>query len=387
MSNETSAIDKKKEGRNSENKDDFVSNIGDFLTTLLILFLLILAYYGLSGLVLYACKLGQSNILPTELKCFPYEDVMPNIQPIQTNIFTTFTDPQLSMKMSFPYDKYNASNKILDMFREYKKEPKSHFLANYFISIMESLIHFNYSSFNTILNMLNGLPEFLLVFFGPIIVGIISTIIFLLDHLYVIYLWFINMKWFFKTNSNKTNEGEPKWEDVTLLSPINYACAVSLVILFVMVFFPAMPFMSFLSFFTMAWCMLSCLTFKAEMYSKSITASAIIQDIFKYYKVPIMGIFSFFVVVSAFSKLGLIPGIFSIITLVLIYFGIITIDIFKSINQDDLSAVTSYDQAKKTCVNNKEQVKEKHGLLYNMLFGQKGGNLVKELKKLSKNKN
>ena len=199
--------------------------------TVFILFIIIIVYYSSSGLLLYACKLGQSNILPTDAHCFPYTDNKLDIQPIRTNIFTTFNDPPLSMKMKFPYNEENAANKLLDMFREYKNEPKSNFLANYFISIMESVVQFNYSAFNTILNMLNGLPEILIILFGPIIVGILSTIIFLLDHIYLIYLWFAKMGWFFKTNTNDSNTGNPKWADVTFVSPFNYWCALSLVIL------------------------------------------------------------------------------------------------------------------------------------------------------------
>ena len=220
-SSDTSIIDDKKTESTTSNNGNYVSNIGSFLLTVFIIFLIIVVYYASSGLVLYACKLAQSNILPTDIHCFPYTETKPDIQPIQTNIFTTFTEPQLSMKMSFPYNEYNSSNKILDMFREYKNKSSSNFLANYFISIMESLIHFNYSAINTILNMLNGLPEVLLIIFGPIIVGFLSTIIFIVDHLYIIYLWFSNMGWFFKTNSNNSGTGEPKWEDVQITEPIN----------------------------------------------------------------------------------------------------------------------------------------------------------------------
>lgn len=78
-------------------------------------------YFSCSGLILYGCKLAQSNILPTNIHCSPYTDTKPNIQPIETNIFTTmFTKPQMSMKLKFPHNEYNASNKILDMFYEYK---------------------------------------------------------------------------------------------------------------------------------------------------------------------------------------------------------------------------------------------------------------------------
>jgi hypothetical protein len=384
-SSDTSAIDEKNNEQKSSSNNNYFSNIGSFIFTVIILFIMIALYYASSGLILYACKLAQSNILPTDVHCYPYEETKPNIQPIQTNIFTTYSDPELSMKMKFPYDDYNSKNKLIDLFREYKNEPKSNFLANYFISLIESVVQFNYSSFNFILNILNSnLPEPVIILFGPIIVGFLSTIIFILDHLYLIYLWFANMGWFFKTNINNSASGRPKWEDIGLLSPFYYWCSVGLVILFIILFFFSLPLLSIIASIAMLWSMFSCMTYKSEMNGKSITSLSIIQDVFKYYKLLIMGIFSFFVIVSAFTKLGTVPGIFSLITLLLIYFGIISIDTFKPISKDNLSPSVSYEQARKTC-SYKEPLGEKHGLLYDILFGgQRGGNLTKELKQIGK---
>ncbi len=383
-SSDTSAIDeKKKEESNSSDKGDYLKNIGSFMTSVVVMFIAITVYYTGSGLVLYACKLAQSNILPTDIHCSPYTDLKPDIQPIKTNIFTTGGDSPLSMKLSFPYNEYNSKNYIIDMFREYKNDPKSNFLANYFISMIESVIHFNYSIFNKILDMLNGLPEFLLVIFGPAMAAFMTTIIFILDHVYLIYLWFAQMGWFFKTNSNDTGTGNPKWEDVTFVSPFNYWCAIGLVILFAILFFFALPVISILAAFSISWCIFSCIMYKAEMGDKIISALPIIKDTFKYYKTLIMSILSFFVIVSAFSKLGTLPGIFSILTLALIYFGIISIDLFNPSGKNNLSPVVSDNQAKKTC-SFKEPPKEKHGLLYGLLFGQKGGNITKEIKAIGK---
>ena len=380
---DTSAIDEKKEESSSSNKGDYISNIGSFITSVIVMFIAITVYYTGSGLILYACKLAQSNILPTDIHCSPYTDSEPNIQPIKTNIFTTGGESPLSMKLSFPYNEYNSKNYILDMFREYKNEPRSNFLANYLISMIETIINFNYSAFNKILDMLNGLPEIILVIFGPVIVAFISTLIFIVDHFYLIYLWFAQMGWFFKTNTNDSGTGNPKWEDVTFMSPFNYWCAVWLVILFCILFFFSLPFITILASLSMSWCIFSCITYKAEMGGKIISALPIIKDTFKYYKTLIMSILSFFVVVNAFGKLGTIPGIFSILTLLLIYFGIISIDLFNPSSKENLSPVVSFNQAKKTCIF-KEPSKEKHGLLYGLVFGQQGGNITKEIKEIGK---
>jgi len=384
--NDKSAIDKKKEETSGiPNNNEGFANLASFVYTVLILFIIITIYFTTSGLLLHACKLGQSNILPTDIDCFPYKETKSNIQPIQTNIFATLSEPQLSMKLKFPYDEYNASNKLLDMFREYKNSPSSNFLANYFISIIETLIQFNYSSFNTILNMLNGLPEVLIILFGPIVVGIITTILFMIDNIYIVYLWFTQMSWFFKKNKNDTDIGKPIWKDVSLFNMFDYFCAVSLVIIFIIILFFSFPFISVITFLAMCWCIITCITYKAEMYGKSVTAANIVIDVFKYYKISIMFIFSFFVIVTAFTKLGTIPGVFSIITLALIYYGIITIDIFKPIKELNLSPIVSYKQAIKTCSNKtNSKPKEKHGLLYSLLFGQSGEDITKELKNIAK---
>jgi hypothetical protein len=211
--------------------------------------------------------------------------------------------------------------------------------------------------------------------------------VFLLDNLYLIYLWFVGLGWFFKTNTNVSGTGNPKWEDVTLLNWFSYWCAIWLVILFVILFFFAFPFFSVIAFLSIAWCVFSCITYKAEINGKDVTSVAVIQDVYKYYKLLIMGILSFFVIVSAFAKLGTVPGVFSIVTLILIYWGIISIDIFKPITKENLTPLSSYKQAKKTCSNDiKSKAEDKHGLLYNILFegGQSGGNIKKDLKNLSK---
>ena len=162
MSTDTSAIDNK---QNTSSKT--TTNIPKFFITVIISILIIAIYFSFGGFTLYACKLAQSNILPTEKNCLPYTYFKPKIEEIQTNIFSTFTNPPLSMKMKFPYNEYNFTNKIIDLFRNYKNEPNSSFLINYFIQIIESLLLFNYSSLNWILNGMNNLPETIIVLFGP----------------------------------------------------------------------------------------------------------------------------------------------------------------------------------------------------------------------------
>ena len=380
--------EKREDSTNTNKSQQFGSDIGKFFVTLALIIAIIIVYISLGSLALYGCKLGQSNILPTNDKCFPYTDTKPIIESIFTNIFTTtFTDPAQSVKLKFPYDNYNSKNKIIGILRDYKNEPHSHFLINYFIALMEGLISFNYSSLNFILNLMNGLPEPLIILLGPIILSIFSTLLLLIDNFYLIYLWFANMGWFFKQNNNTASDHKPLWENVTIMQPINYWLAFWFVWIFCILFFVLLFFaLPVLPVLTVVTCLLSGLGYIGEINNNPVSAATIILDVFKYYKAPIMSIFSFFVILSAFANLGIIPGIFSIITLILIFWGVISIDLFKPINPEMLSKVVSNNQATKTCdLTGNISTSNKHGFLYNLVFPQKGGNrIIHELKKIGK---
>lgn len=382
--NDTSAIDNKKEDKTTNSSSTYTSNVVSFITSIISIFIVVLLYFSGSSLILFVCKLAQSNILPTEENCFPYTENKPAIEQIKTNIFTTFTDPEMSMKLEIPYDDFNSSNKLINIFREYKNKSSSNFLANYFISIIEKLIIFNYASINNIMNSLNGLPEILLISLGPIIIGVLFAIMSIINLIYTIYLWFSGMGWFFKTNKNDSGNGLPKWEDITLTNPIDWGLGIGLVILFAILFFLGFGLIAIVPFVILCYCCFTCVMYKGLMNGKKTSSFTIIKEVLKYYKLTIVGIMSFFVVALAFSKLGTVSGIFSIITIGLIYWGILAIDLFKPISETNLTPVVSYDQAKKKCTFYKLKG-DQHGFLYNLLLGQKGGDITKELKKISKN--
>jgi hypothetical protein len=377
--NNTSAIDDKK-NENTSSSGSLISQIINYIISIVIVLIIIFIYFSSSGLILYLCKLAQSNILPTESNCAPYTDVKPNIQEIKTNIFTTFTQPETSMKLQFPYDK-NSKNKVIDMFKEYKNKPSSNFLANYFISITEQLLEFNYSAITVIMNIINNtLTEGLIIGIGPIIGSSLYFIGIIVNELYFIYLWFSNMIWFFKHNSNDSGNGLPKWNDVTLLEPFEWCLGVGLIFLFIFILILGFPIVLFIPLFAFNNSIFSSLLYKGVLNDKTVTVFSIIKDVFKHYKLSVVTTISLFIILLAFSNLGVIPGLFSILAVGLIYWGIISIDTFKPIPEPNLSLSVSYEQAKKTCPN---VLKQKHGFIYN-LFQQNGGNIAKEIKKAGK---
>jgi hypothetical protein len=191
------------------------------------------------------------------------------------------------------------------------------------------------------------------------------------------------MGWFFKTNKNDSGDGNPRWEDVSITSPLNWCIGITLAIVFTFLLIFGFAFVSIIPLIFYHKAILTTIFYKAMMNGKNITSFTIIKEVLKYYKLPFVGIISFFVITLAFSKLGIVPGIFSIVTLGLIYFGIISINIFNPISETNLSPSVSYNQATKKCSVYKSKG-EKHGFLYNLLIGQSGGNITKELKQINK---
>jgi hypothetical protein len=389
-SNDTSVIDEKKiESEGGTTSKD--PNYGKFLSSLLII-VFVLIYFSFSSFILYACKIAQSNVLPTDINCYPYTDNKPEITSIETNIFKTFfninskgevSDP-LSMKLNIPYNASNSKNLILDTIRQYKNSESSYFLVNYFISIFEKLTSSNFAGFNYLFNGLNKMPEILIVLIGPIILSFILPLVSIFNCLYGIYLWFSNMSWFFKKNTNEGTNGSPKWEDVSFTEPINYGCAIGLVILFTILLFVAAPYVWF-SLVSMFFVLFTIVTYTGSMNNKNIGFFDIVLELLKFYKVSIVTIISLFVISSAFATLGATSGFIGLVVLFLIWYGLISINLFNPSNLTNLTPLVSNEQATKTTCSSQSEKKEKHGLLYNLIFGsQTGGSITKDLKKLNK---
>jgi hypothetical protein len=388
-SNDTSAIDEKKtesEG-GTTNKDP---NYGKFLLSLLII-IFVLIYFSFSSFILYACKIAQSNILPSDINCYPYTDNKPEIKSIQTNIFKTLlninskrevTDP-LSMKLNIPYDK-NSKNLILDTIRQYKNSQTSYFLINYFVSIFESLVSKNFAIFNYLFNGLNKVPEILIVLIGPIILSLVFPLVIILNCIYGIYLWFSNMSWFFKKNTSESTAYTPNWEDVTFMEPINYACAIGLIILFTILLFVTAPYIWF-SLVSIIVVLLTIVSYTGSMNNKNIGFFDIVLEVFKFYKVSIITIICLFIITSAFVTLGSTSGFIGLVVLFLIWYGLISINLFNKTNPINLTPLVSDEQASKSGCLSQSIKKKKHGLLYNLIFGsQMGGSVTKDLKKINK---
>lgn len=341
---DTSTIDEK---RTPTSTSEYMTNVGKFLGIVVVIFVVVLLYFSSGGLLLYACKAAQSNMLPNDLNCSPYTKNEPKIPSIPTNIFKTETPDgkKSSLKLNFPHNHYNFSHMLLDPITNYKKNSDS-YLANYFISIIESVLVFNYMSIDKALNMLNGLNEQLVISIGPIISVILFWMLVVSDFFYFIFLWFSQMSWFFKKKSSPDSH---KWESVGLTSPMGYIGALILVFIFFILFFFVLIPMGLGSWALMVGCMLTCITYSSSLNDKPTTSLTIIKYAFLHFKPLIMMVFMVLVILATFSKIGNVPGMISLILALLLVFGIIKTDLFVSVAFDKMSPFVSDKQAPKEC--------------------------------------
>jgi hypothetical protein len=380
---DTSVIDEKK-GEDTETEDNFGKDIGKFLVSLLVIVAVLCLNFSIGGCVLYSSKIAQSNILPTEKKCMPYDsNGIQKLNEIQTNIFeTTIKGQTLSQKISFPLGK-NSKFSILDMLRNLKEKPDSGSLMNYLVSIIEGLFAFNFSALNTFFNLLNQhLPEYFIVIFGLVMIMVYSSFLIFINFFYIMYLWFYQMSWFFLVNTNTGETGKPKWQST--FAPVKLFTGCLLVFLFSILFWVGLlviPFIPMIAPIIVSICIFTIYSYKGVMNNSDVSVSSIIAGVFKYNKITVASIITFFVILCAFANLGGLAGGLSILVVCLIYFGILSIDIFNPINEENLSKVVSYEQATKTCKVSK--VLEMKNFLTSMMPWSGGGKkLTREIKKI-----
>jgi hypothetical protein len=387
---DTQQLDEKKQDQKSSSATTStkgIQNIGTFLLSVFFTILLIVGYLIFGSVILYECKLAQTNILPTSLECYPYTETYPQIQKSLTNIFITNTDPQESVKLAFPYDKTNTKNIILDAFRKYKEHPKSNFFINYIIANLEGLINYSNNALNVFFNLLNRMPEILIIILGPIISSLYFGLVPIIGIFVFIYNYFFEMKWFFKENTNTNANAKPVWSDVNLFEPVNYGVALFLIFIFFIIFwillFTVTPILSFVIFYM---CFFMTFSYKGEIDNKKATVFTIIQETFKHYKVTLTTILTIMIVLITISNLGLLSGVFAIVTVILIYFKFIPMNIFEPIKATNLSPVSSFEQAVKKCnFTSKNYPITFFELFDNFFDNKKGGGIGRELKKLNKN--
>ena len=354
-------------------KSNTTTNVFNMVKSIIAYIIIIIIYVYYSGGILFLCKLAQSNIVPTDSTCFPYTNVKPTITPITSNIFMHNTE---SMKINFPYDSYNSKNFLLDFLNKYSNKPTANFLVMYYIEIIQELSSFNYSSKNYVLNLMNSLPEVLILLLGPIIYNFSSFLILFAESFYFIYLWFSNMKWFFKTNTASVSDNTPSWHNITIYDPINFCIGLWLVFIYIIIFIIfgfLIPVLSSFSIYTALFCSFSLYGYQGKLNGKNIGVFGVGSELFKLYKITIMTIICGFVILSAYTNLGTYGLLYSLLSLIIIVYLHIT-QLFNPVHISGLSTILeNVHQAEKIC--------SKKNMMGGVILNGGAKKLIKEIKK------
>ncbi len=335
-------------------------SIVSFLKTTLIFVILVLILVFSGSYFLFTGKIAQSNILPTEKNCMPYSGNSPEIQPIEINANITEMDGiRQSQKVKFDF-KENNKNIFLDFLKKMADFPLQSGFAMYFTTMLQDVICLNYKMFNSLYNFVNSLfSESLTLYVLPILAlfaaPLVALVFFLVNYVYLIYCWFAKLSWFFKKNTNKDMNSKPVWVDMGLTSePVSYL--ISLTLTFVMIGFLIFSFFIPLPIFgSVIAAILLYVTFTPLFFqgkknnNEEYTFFSSLIDNLKYHRGGIMGIMTFFIILTSFSSLGWIAGLFSILTFLLFYFEFLPLPIYRSSIPGDLSPLSLFEQAKKEC--------------------------------------
>lgn len=309
----------------------FARKTSMLLLLLFIVICIILYFYISGGISLYLSKLGDTSILPTNKEFYPYTNVSQSITPSSENIFT-------NSNITFPYDAYNSSNYLLNGTRKYKETLQSSFylsylIMNYFITIYENMVQFNYTAINLGLYVMHQIQsDAAILLFGPTILTIITFIIGIINPIYFIFTWFASLKTFFEFEKNATqleanSDFKGIWKSLNMLLhmwlvPISIITALIMALIMFIMFFLS-TWWTFLVVSIILWLVLfSCYFYSATINGVHVTMISTILGILKYYKFSIMTLISLIVLLLSFFNLGIMGVITCSVILFLTYLGV-----------------------------------------------------------------
>jgi hypothetical protein len=143
--NSTAELDEAQKEPQTE-RAEYLENVQKFIKSTLVSGFNLLLWCILSLLVIYICKLAQSNILPTDVNCYPYTDEKghePEKVPIQIFPNMFFNKPRKAMLLEFPDTKNYFIDYIVKSFKEYKKYPHR-LCSELFSNRTEPFFHHNF---------------------------------------------------------------------------------------------------------------------------------------------------------------------------------------------------------------------------------------------------
>jgi len=351
--------------------------------------LFLLIFIGLA--ILYNTKVSQSNIIPTDVNCQPYDINKSEINKIDINVDVMKSNNNgnyevKSTKITFPYTKniniINNSSLGLKYLKTWKYMENTNPFYIYIATIQSKLFSNSFSMYNNIFNVINQTcSDSVIVFLLPLIFLLIVFIIGIINSVYFVYLYFFELYLLFSSkkefkienvmdengkqvfiNNIELKEKLVKWEYEkgaifkNWYNPFLFIFFVNIAFMLLLLFsfmIPLIPFflliVSFKSFFLPLFLVGEVSNSNKEKY----TFYNLITNFLKNRMNILMYIISFFVIIDAYISIGNYGLLISIIACIFIY--MFYPEIYKKtvlLNNNSTPGLTTYNTALKKCIIN-----------------------------------
>jgi hypothetical protein len=338
---DTSAIDEKK-NNNVSGIQITPQTLTQYLLSVLVSMFKMLIYFLLGAIVLYGTLSSQAGLFPTNMEYYPYTEKIARMQKVVSNIYET-ADGEYSQKIFFDYNTNRTGNSLLDLLRSLKK-PGSNVVSVFFANIMQNTIRLNYGSLSSMFNTLKEfeINDFYIVLFGPLLlIAFIIVFVMFINPIYFIYSWFTNLGLFIQKDIFDPSSEYYSMDD------LEYWTGIGLIFLFLFLFFILFGFLGFfISIVAVFIVIFAIVRYKCNLNGENnIGFGQIFKNNIKYYKDVLAILLSISLVTNANDVFG--PSMSAIVVLVLlaVYFGLTSIDFYKSTELDKLSKSLPVKQA------------------------------------------
>lgn len=331
---------------------------GTFMATMFSKLLLLGIIVVTGTCMVYTCRVAQSNILPTDLNCYPYTNIMPIINngqgdiSININVVKT-NDGIYATQIKFPLNENMESLKF-GLFGYLKNMIESKDAGNfqlYAATTIQQLLATNLAIINWIFNLYNSyFTESMIIFIVPFLLIFINFFTGIVNSFYLMFLWFYNLPLLFY-EPTRTTAGRKSWTKRNMWSILNWWKSIFWIFIFILLFFILgigliIPILA--GSITM-YSILSPLFMtarKVDNSNKKYTLMDTFMNIIEYKLSVIMYIVSYFVISDAYSSYGSYSALVAIIACLLLY---VFTDIYKQYIPETKTPWNSdYKQAAKT---------------------------------------
>jgi len=326
-------IEKKKQS--NENNGSTVADPSGYAKTVLRQILTFGVMIVIGASMVYSGKVAQSNILPTDINCFPYTDTIPTITKADIDInIVKNKDGVFSTKLEFDETINNEiiKNGLLGSLKRSAEDKNSSTFSLYRNAIIQHAICNGLSVNNSYYNFLNStfsesvvifiLSHFNMLWF--VISCVVNTLYF------IFFVWFQNLylfnskKTIVTYNDEKGNTREKaSWKhDESIWKGGMFKAFFMLFIGFIALL-TLFGFIPILTIFVSIYSIVMPMFMEAKVKNKNVpyTFSSALFDVFKYKLNIIMYVITYYLITNAHSYLGSVQsGIFLVLFIIMIFF-------------------------------------------------------------------